>query len=74
MRGFGTRCRDGVRDVLVVQTAYRKRNEDQYFEYLDDYDAEGGQFEDRFRKLGDDEFEAWRQSARASDEVILVES
>lgn len=74
MRGFGTRCRDGSRDVLVVQTAYRKRNENQYFERLDVYDAEGQQFKDRLRELGDDEFAAWRRSARTSDEVILVEA
>lgn len=72
LRAFVTRCRDGRREVLVVQTIYRKRNERQYFDRLDDYDEEGRQFEARFRDLDDEEFEAWRDSARASDDVTLV--
>ena len=65
-------CRGEQREVLVVHFVYRKRNEQRHFDRLDDYDEEGRQFEARFRDLDDEEFEAWRDSARASDDVTLV--
>jgi len=74
LRAFATWCRGEQRAVLVVHFVYRKRNEQRHFERLDDYDEEGKQFKERFRELTDSEFEAWRRSARASDEVILVEA
>ena len=72
--GFGTWCRSEAREVLVVHVVYRKRNEESFFEHVDDYDEEGSQFKDRFEKLSDDEFEAWRASAKSHDEVTLVEA
>lgn len=74
LRAFVTWCRDDSREVLVVHFVYRKRNEGKHFDRLDDYDEEGRQFKERFRDLTDDEFEAWRQSAKHRDDVILVES
>lgn len=71
MRAFGTWCRDDDRELLVVQAIYRKRNEGKYFDYLDEYDAEGREYKDQFQQLTDDEFQAWQQSLRDRDGVIL---
>lgn len=74
LRAFVTWCQDDTREVLVVHTIYRKRNETRYFDRLDDYDDEGRQFKEQFRELSNAEFDAWRESVKAHDELILVES
>ncbi len=73
-RAFVTWCRGHFREVLVVHAVYRKRNEDRFFDYLQEYNHEGKQFADRFRELSDEEFEAWRASAKNRSDVLLVES
>jgi hypothetical protein len=73
-RAFVTWCRSDFREVLVVHAVYRKRNEDRFFDHLREYNHEGKQFADRFRELSDDEFEAWKESARNRSEVLLVGS
>lgn len=73
-RAFSTWCQDETREVLVVHVVYRKRNGRRYFNHLDDYDEEGRQFKDQFRNLNDEEFEAWRQSVKTRNEVMLVEA
>ena len=73
LRAFATWYRDDSREVLVVHFVYRKRNEAKHFDRLDAYNEEGKQFKDRFRELTDDEFEAWRRSAKNQNEVILAE-
>lgn len=73
-RAFATWCQNkeaGV-SVLIVQDIYRKSNEDDYWVDLNEYNAEGEQFEDQFSALSSDNCIDWLESVADRMGHILV--
>lgn len=74
-RAFATWCQNEVcsAELCVVQTIYRKSNEDKFFARLQNYNSEGQQYADGIAQLDQDEYDAYLGEHRQKTGVRLVE-
>lgn len=75
-RAFATWCQSQEldRELCVVHEIYRKENEKQYWQSLDEYDKEGQKFATKFRELSTDQYDEWVASLRAAPGIELITS
>lgn len=73
-RAFATWCQDedSKRELCVVHTIYRKRNEADYFAHTNTYSEDGKEYKTRFKGLSDEEYQNWLESMKEQDGLIVV--
>lgn len=75
VRAFATWCQNEQLDMelCVVHEIYKKKNESEYWNDIDDLDEAGEEFANRFSKLDDEDYNLWMQKLRTDDSIVLVE-
>lgn len=76
MRAFATWCQneDLQAELCVVHEIYRKKNEGEYWDTIDEYNEEGAEYSIQFSQIDTEQFQDWKAKIRDDADTLVLES